>query len=150
MTKSNVGRKELSLLHRLQLITEGSQSRTSSRTGGRTGGRGWRGKLFADLFLMTYSDCFQMHPGPLPHECVTIYNRLSLHLSIISQENLPQACPQANLSGTFSQLRFIVQNDCSLCQVDKINNQSTKPKNKTKLDRTPISSIHGCSQKILN
>lgn len=43
--------------------------------------------------------------------------------SVISQENVPQPCPQAGLMEAFSELRFPLP---SLCQVDNIPRQRTK------------------------
>lgn len=65
----------------------------------------------AQLLLYTLQDHLSRagtsHKGCfLPHQSSVrrMYHRLA-HKSIINQENVPQACSQINLVGTFSQLR---------------------------------------------
>lgn len=64
------------------------------------------GLLFTGLLFLAFTVHFLiLSQDHLPGDG-TNHGGLGPHISIISEDNAPQACPQANLVGAFFQVRF--------------------------------------------
>lgn len=73
---------------------------------GRSRCRGYGGVLFIHLYITAYSACSLITPG-ITSPGDTTHSDLGLPTSTINQENVPQACPYANLLETiFSVVRL--------------------------------------------